>query len=54
MSQAMILSIVRHVLTAVGGIAVAKGYIDSDTLTQVVGAVVTLVGAGWGAWNAKK
>lgn len=36
----------RHFLTMIGGIFVAKGYVDSDTMNTVVGALATLVGAG--------
>lgn len=47
MNMDIILGLVRHVLTAVGGILVAKGFIDETTLTQVVGAVITIGGAVW-------
>lgn len=42
-----ILSIVRQVLTFGGGFVVAKGWIDSTTLTEAVGAVVALVSVSW-------
>lgn len=42
-----ILGIVRHVLTFGGGLLVTKGYIDEGTMTTVVGAAVTLIGAVW-------
>lgn len=47
MSQEQVMGIVRHVLTFVGGLAVAKGMIDSGTLAEGIGAVVTLVGLAW-------
>lgn len=39
--------VVRAVLAAVGGIAVAKGYIDNGTMTTIVGAVTTIAVAVW-------
>ena len=46
-SQEQILGIVRHVLTFAGGIAVAKGLIDAETLAQASGAIITLIGVVW-------
>lgn len=42
-----ILSIIRHVLTAVGGAVLAKNP-DID-VTSAVGAIMTLIGLIWGA-----
>ena len=47
MSQDQLLGILRHVLTFVGGIVVAKGNVDSATIETIVGALVTLGGAIW-------
>ncbi len=47
LSREQVLGIVRHSLTFLGGLVVAKGYTDDATITQVVGSVVTLVGAIW-------
>ena len=47
MSQEQILGIVRHVLTFAGGIAVAKGLVDAETLAQASGAIITLIGVVW-------
>ncbi len=46
-SQDQILGIVRHVLTFAGGLAVAKGMIDAETLAQASGAIITLIGVVW-------
>lgn len=46
-SQEQILGIVRHVLTFAGGVAVAKGLIDAETLAQASGAIITLIGVIW-------
>lgn len=43
----IIQSLLRHVLTTVGGTLVSKGFITTDDLTTTVGAVLTLVGVGW-------
>jgi hypothetical protein len=48
MNAAVIGTLARSVLLTVGGIFVAKGYIDNDTLTQIVSAVITLATASWG------
>lgn len=53
MNSAMVLSIARHVLTAAGAWAVTKGYLDSATLEQVVGAVLTIAAVIWGAVDKK-
>ena len=47
MNRETILGIVRHVLTAAGGIAVTKGYIDESALVAGVGALVALAGVVW-------
>jgi hypothetical protein len=47
LSREQVLGIVRHSLTFLGGLVVAKGYTDDTTVTQVIGSVVTLIGAIW-------
>ncbi len=47
MGKEQILGIVRHTLTFVGGLLVMKGIADEATITEVVGGIVTLVGAFW-------
>ena len=54
MTNETVMSIVRHILTFGGGLAVGKGWMDEGTMTQVVGAAVTLVGAIWAIVNKKK
>lgn len=36
--------LIRHALTTAGGYLVAKGVVDTDTATQLVGAGATLAG----------
>lgn len=45
MKKTQILGIIRHVLTFGGGFLVAKGIVDESTVSQVVAAVITVVGA---------
>ena len=40
----IIMSILRHVLTALGGGIVAKGYIDGAMLEQIIGGVLAIAG----------
>jgi hypothetical protein len=47
MNKDTILGIVRHILTFAGGFAVTKGLADEGTSTEVIGALVTIVGAVW-------
>jgi hypothetical protein len=54
MNIAIVNAVIRHLLTAFGGIAVAKGYVDSATLETVVGAILTLICFGWSLADKKK
>jgi hypothetical protein len=47
MNLDMVLGIARHVLTFGGGLLVTKGIIDEGTMTGLVGAVLTIIGAVW-------
>lgn len=44
----LVLSIVRHALTAAGGYLVALGKIGVETAEQVVGAVLAVIASLWG------
>jgi hypothetical protein len=46
-SISQILGIIRHLLTFVGGILVAKGTLSDATATQIIGGVVSLIGLIW-------
>ena len=47
------LGLIRHALTFIGGIIVAKGLVD-DVLTQeIIGGVMTLIGAIWSVASKK-
>jgi hypothetical protein len=47
LTKEQVLGIVRHTLTFVGGIVVAKGLVDESTVTEIIGGVLTLTGAIW-------
>jgi len=39
--------VARAVLAAIGGFAVAKGWVDSETAVSIAGACATLIAATW-------
>jgi hypothetical protein len=47
LNNAMVLGLVRHALTLLGGYLAAKGLLDPANVDTIVGAVLTIVGAGW-------
>lgn len=47
LTKEQILGIVRHGLTFIGGILIAKGLVDESTATEIVGGIITLVGTIW-------
>lgn len=54
MSKDQFFGIIRHILTTVSGMAVAKGYVDSETATAIVGGIVAFVGVVWSYKSKKK
>jgi hypothetical protein len=53
MKKEVILGIVRHALTFVGGVLVAKGLVDSAMAQELSGAVLTLIGGVWSIFAKK-
>lgn len=47
MKKEMVLGIIRHTLTFVGGIFITKGLIDESTLQTLIGSSITLIGTIW-------
>lgn len=47
LSKEQVLGIIRHILTFVGGIAIANGLVDAAIIETVIGSVATLTGAIW-------
>ena len=46
--------IVRHILTAGGGVLVSKGVMTDGMLETSIGAVITIAGVIWSALAKKK
>lgn len=47
MSLEAILGIVRHILTAAGGILVTNGYLSASDSQTIVGGLVAIIGVVW-------
>jgi len=47
MNKEQVLGLLRHSLTFLGGILVAKGLVDESTFVELSGALITLVGGLW-------
>lgn len=54
LTKEQVLGIVRHTMTFVGGILIAKGLIDEGVVTEITGAVLTLVGSIWSVVEKNK
>ena len=44
---------IRTILAFIGGVAVSRGWIDSETMLGIVGGVTAIVAAVW-SWRSKK
>lgn len=53
MTKEQVLGVIRHVLTFVGGVLVAKGLIDEATSTEIVGGIITVAGGIWSVLDKK-
>lgn len=49
-----VLGLIRHALTFVGGVIVAKGLVDEVLFQEILGGVMTLVGAIWSVASKQK
>jgi hypothetical protein len=54
MNKEQTLGIVRHVLTFGGGLLIARGYGDPQLVTELVGGLVSIVGAFWSIKSKRK
>lgn len=54
MTKEMILGVLRHLLTAGGGILSANGVASSGEVETGVGAVIALIGLGLSIWDKRK
>jgi hypothetical protein len=53
MNNDMWLGLFRHILTIFGGVFVAKGYADADTVNTTIGATTALAGVAWSMLEKK-
>lgn len=53
MNKQQIMGIVRHTLTFIGGILVIKGITTETISNEVIGAVITAIGAVWSVVSNK-
>ena len=53
LTKEQVLGIVRHTLTFIGGIVIARGLVDETLVTEVIGSVLTLTGAIWSIIDKK-
>lgn len=54
LTKEQLLGIVRHSMTFIGGIFIAKGFIDETILTELMGGVLTTTGAIWSIISKNK
>jgi len=54
LTKEQLLGIIRHTLTFVGGIVVARGLVDETLVTEIIGGVLTLTGAIWSIIDKNK
>jgi len=53
MQKTQTLSIVRHALTFIGGLLVARGTFDEASANELVGGIMAIAGALWGVVDKK-
>jgi len=53
MNKQVVLGIVRHILTGVGGYFVGTGLIDAAGAETAIGAIIALAGIIWSAIDKK-
>lgn len=46
--------LIRHVLTGVGGVLIAKGVLDDAALQSIIGGTLAVVGVIWSLFNKRK
>lgn len=52
MSSEQVQGVLRHILTFAAGLAVSKGYIDSETALAISGGIIAAFGVLW-SWKSK-
>jgi len=46
-STEVVLGLIRHALTVLGGALASKGYIDTSMVDATVGAIIIIIGTAW-------
>ena len=54
MDKDMIIALVRHSLTFIGGLLIMKGYIDESSLEEVIGSAISITSTIWMIVNKNK
>ena len=54
MSQNVIMAIIRHGLTFLGGILIAKGVLSESAASEISGLIMTAVGTIWSIFEKVK
>lgn len=49
-----LMGIIRHALSFGGGVVVMRGTFDASDMNQIVGALMTIIGILWSAWEKRK
>lgn len=52
--KSAVIALLRHLLTFIGGTLVAKGILDTESLQEIIGSVLTLLSVGWMALDKTK
>jgi len=52
--QSAVIALLRHLLTFIGGTLVAKGILDSAALTEIIGAIISILSVTWMAVSKYK
>jgi positive regulator of sigma E activity len=45
--QSAVIALLRHLLTFIGGTLVAKGILDATALTEIIGAIISILSVTW-------
>ena len=51
MNNDQLTGIIRAILAASGGLLVQRGYVSDQTMTTIIGALITLGAAAWSVHN---
>lgn len=54
MNKDQVLGLVRHILTFVGGVLVAKGLATDIMSTELIGSTMSVIGLVWSIVSKKK